>query len=101
MYELDQHLDRLVASAKSCDLWTDNDFINRPNLRNIILDTIKAAGRRDQYVRYWLGAGCGGLGISKKHCDGPSFYVLTRQYQYHQLCDLKIELCTISGNMIQ
>eukprot|EP00210_Caulerpa_lentillifera_P002895 g2765.t1 len=81
VYELDQHLDRFVRSAKGCDLWNEDDFINRANLREIILATIKAAGKRDQLIRYWLGAGRGGFGISLKQCHSPSFYVIARKYQ--------------------
>ena len=81
VYQLDQHLDRFILSAKGCHLWKEAEFpefIRRENLKSIILDTIRHAGEKDQSVRYWLGAGTGGFGISDKECQRPSFYVLCR-----------------------
>ena len=31
------------------------------------------------YVRYWLGAGRGGFGLSPRECVAPSFYVMVYQ----------------------
>jgi 4-amino-4-deoxychorismate lyase len=45
-------------------------------LRQIILDTAAAGGRRDASVRYWLSAGPGGFALGPNECVASSFYVI-------------------------
>lgn len=73
LYQLDQHLERLLRSA-------DMARIPLPfpseNLRQIILETAAASGRRDGSVRYWLSAGPGGFGLGPAECVASSFYTV-------------------------
>lgn len=48
--------------------------------KDAILSTIAAAGRKDQLIRYWLGAGRGGFAISPAECVEPSFYCISQKY---------------------
>lgn len=80
LYQLDAHLDRLLRSAESARIGLP---VPRQQLRQIILDTAAASGKRDGSVRYWLSAGPGGFGLGPAECIGSSFYVIVfRQEAY-------------------
>src|SRR5919108_3585533 len=61
MYELEPHLDRFLRSASLARIPLP---MAREQMRQIILETAAASGRRHGAVRYWLSAGPGGFGIS-------------------------------------
>jgi 4-amino-4-deoxychorismate lyase len=73
LYQLDQHLDRLLRSAEMARISLP---FPRAKLRQIILETAAAGGRRDGSVRYWLSAGPGGFGLGPAECVGSAFYVV-------------------------
>ena len=73
LYQLDQHLDRFLRSAEMARILLP---FPQEQLRQIILDTAAASGRRDGSVRYWLSAGPGGFGLGSAECVGSSFYVM-------------------------
>jgi 4-amino-4-deoxychorismate lyase len=76
LYQLDQHLERLVCSAEMARIPLP---FPPQRLRQIIIDTAAAGGRRDASVRYWLSAGPGGFGLAPTECVGSSFYVIVFQ----------------------
>jgi 4-amino-4-deoxychorismate lyase len=76
LYQLDQHLERLVRSAEMARIPLP---FPPQRLRQIIIDTAAAGGRRDASVRYWLSAGPGGFGLAPTECVGSSFYVIVFQ----------------------
>jgi 4-amino-4-deoxychorismate lyase len=73
LYQLDDHLDRLLRSAELARI---APRFSRDQLRRIILETAAASGRRDGSVRYWLSAGPGGFGLGPGECVSGSFYVV-------------------------
>ena len=73
LYQLDQHLDRLLHSAEMARIPLPSP---RAELRQIILDTAAASGQREGSARYWLSAGPGGFGLGPTECVGSSFYVV-------------------------
>jgi 4-amino-4-deoxychorismate lyase len=73
LYQLDPHLERLLKSAAGARIALP---FPREQLREIILATAAASGRRDASVRYWLSAGPGGFGLGPGECVGSSFYVI-------------------------
>jgi len=73
LYQLDRHLERLLRSAEMARIPLP---FGTEKLRQIILETAAASGRRDGSVRYWLSAGPGGFGLSPSECVGSSFYVV-------------------------
>lgn len=73
LYQLDQHLTRLVRSAEMARISLP---FPSEQLRQIILDTAAASGRRDASVRYWLSAGPGGFALGPNECVASSFYVI-------------------------
>src|SRR6266536_200192 len=73
MYELEPHLDRFLRSAALARIPL---AMAREQMRQIILETAAASGRRQGAVRYWLSAGPGGYGLGPAECVGSSFYVI-------------------------
>jgi 4-amino-4-deoxychorismate lyase len=73
LYQLDQHLERFLRSAEMARIPLP---FSREQLRQTIIDTAAASGRRDASVRYWLSAGPGGFGLGPTECVGSSFYVM-------------------------
>ncbi len=73
LYQLDQHLERFLRSAEMARIPLPFPV---EKLRQIIIDTAAASGRRDASVRYWLSAGPGGFGLGPAECVGSSFYVI-------------------------
>jgi len=73
LYQLDQHLERLLRSAEAARIPLP---FPPEKLRQIILDTTGASGRRDASVRYWLSAGPGGFSLAPFECVGSAFYVV-------------------------
>jgi 4-amino-4-deoxychorismate lyase len=80
LYQLDPHLDRLLRSAESARIALP---FRRERLRQIILDTAAASGRRDGSVRYWLSAGPGGFGLGPAECVASSFYVVVFKQDFY------------------
>jgi 4-amino-4-deoxychorismate lyase len=73
MYQLEAHLDRFERSASMARIPLP---FPRPQLRDIILETAGASGRRDAAVRYWASVGPGGFGLAPSECVGSSFHVM-------------------------
>jgi 4-amino-4-deoxychorismate lyase len=73
LYQLDPHLGRLLKSAEMARIPLP---FAPADLRQIILDTAAASGKRDAAVRYWLSAGPGGFALGPKECVRSSFYVI-------------------------
>jgi 4-amino-4-deoxychorismate lyase len=73
LYQLDQHLERLVRSAEMARIPLP---FPPEKLRQIVIDTAAASAHRDASVRYWLSVGPGGFGLSPAECIGSSFYVV-------------------------
>jgi 4-amino-4-deoxychorismate lyase len=73
LYQLDAHLERFLRSAEMARIPLP---FPPAQLRQIIIDTAAASGRRDASVRYWLSVGPGGFGLSSAECVGSSLYVM-------------------------
>jgi 4-amino-4-deoxychorismate lyase len=80
LYQLDPHLDRLLRSAQLARIPLP---FPREDLRQIILDTAAASGKRDGSVRYWLSAGPGGFALGPAECIGSSFYVIIFKQEFY------------------
>jgi 4-amino-4-deoxychorismate lyase len=80
LYQLDPHLDRLLRSAELARIPLP---FPKEQLRQIILDTAAASGKRDGSVRYWLSAGPGGFALGPTECIGSSFYVIVFKQEFY------------------
>jgi len=73
VFRLESHIKRLFNSAKAILLklpWSQQEVINHT------LDTIRANGLRDGYVRLVVTRGAGGLGLNPYLCEKPSMFII-------------------------
>jgi 4-amino-4-deoxychorismate lyase len=73
IYDLEAHLDRFVRSAERSRLRLPG---SRAEMREIIVRTTAASGRRDGAIRYWLSSGPGSLELSPAAGAEPGFFVM-------------------------
>jgi 4-amino-4-deoxychorismate lyase len=73
IYDLEAHLDRFLNSAERSKLRLPG---SREEIRDIILKTTAASGRRDGSIRYWLSSGPGSLELSPAPGSEPGFFVM-------------------------
>jgi len=68
IYKLEGHLRRLAASARSIGLELPGGL---EAIREIVLETLRALGRDDAYVRLIVSRGEGALGVDPSTCPSP------------------------------
>jgi 4-amino-4-deoxychorismate lyase len=73
IYDLDAHLDRFLKSAERSKLKLPGA---RDEMRDIIIKTTAASGRRDGSIRYWLSSGPGNLDLTPVAGADPGFFVM-------------------------
>jgi 4-amino-4-deoxychorismate lyase len=73
IYDLDAHLDRFLKSAERSKLALP---CPRQEMREIIIRTTAASGRRDGSIRYWLSSGPGSLDLAPAAGAEPGFFVM-------------------------
>jgi 4-amino-4-deoxychorismate lyase len=73
IYDLEAHLDRFQRSAERSKLALPG---TRDEMREIIVRTAAASGRRDGAIRYWLSSGPGSLELSPAPGAAPGFFVM-------------------------
>lgn len=78
LYELDQHLDRILRSASMAKI--DLPF-DRESIRSILIQTVSASKCRKGSLRYWLSAGPGDFQLSSSGCQQSALYAIVIQDQ--------------------
>src|SRR5688572_20735832 len=73
IYDLEAHLDRFLQSAARSKLVLAG---SRDDMRDIIVRTAAASGRREGSIRYWLSSGPGSLELSPAAGAQPGFFVM-------------------------
>jgi 4-amino-4-deoxychorismate lyase len=73
IYDLEAHLDRFLLSAERSKLRISP---SRAEMRDIIVKTTAASGRRDGSIRYWLSSGPGSLELTPAAGSEPAFFVM-------------------------
>jgi 4-amino-4-deoxychorismate lyase len=73
LYDLEAHLDRFTRSAGLSRLSLP---CPREEMRELILRTAAASGKRDGSVRYWISSGPGSLGLPPAAGAEPGFFVM-------------------------
>lgn len=76
IYCLEEHLDRLLYSAREIALAPPYP---REGLRQRIVETIRAGGHRDCLARVLLSRGTGSMGISPLDCPRAGLYILAHK----------------------
>jgi 4-amino-4-deoxychorismate lyase len=72
IYDLEAHLDRFIRSAHNSKLKVPA----RDEMRDIIVRTAAASGKREGSIRYWASAGPGSLGLAPAAGAEPGFFVM-------------------------
>jgi 4-amino-4-deoxychorismate lyase len=72
IYDLEAHLDRFIRSGRNSKL----TLPTRDEMRDIIVRTTAASGRREGSIRYWASAGPGSLGLAPAAGAEPGFFVM-------------------------
>ncbi len=72
IYDLEAHLDRFIRSAHNSKL----KLPARDEMRDIIVRTAAASGKREGSIRYWASAGPGSLGLVPAAGAEPGFFVM-------------------------
>jgi len=72
IYDLEAHLDRFIRSAHNSKL----KLPARDEMRDIIVRTAAASGKREGSIRYWASAGPGSLGLAPAAGAEPGFFVM-------------------------
>jgi branched-chain amino acid aminotransferase len=80
VFKLEEHLDRLYSSARQILLPIPLD---RDALREAILQTVRATGLRDAYVRPVISRGPGDLGIDPRKCPAPTVIIIADAIQLY------------------
>ncbi|KAF5456510.1 hypothetical protein F2P56_025982 [Juglans regia] len=78
LYELDQHLDRILRSASMAKIELPYD---RERIRRILIQTVSASKCRKGSLRYWLSPGPGDFQLSPSGCHQPALYAVVIQDQ--------------------
>jgi len=73
LYDLEAHLDRFLLSAERSKLELPS---SRAEMRDVIIRTTAASGRRDGSIRYWLSSGPGSLDLTPAKGAEPGFFVM-------------------------
>src|SRR5687768_1692577 len=73
IYDLEAHLDRFLLSAERSKLRLP---VSRDEMREVIVKTTAASGRRDGSIRYWLSSGPGSLELTPAAGAEPGFFVM-------------------------
>ncbi|KAJ6373021.1 hypothetical protein OIU76_027370 [Salix suchowensis] len=89
LYELDQHLDRILRSASMAKI---NIPFDRETIRRILIQTVSASKCKTGSLRYWLSAGPGDFQLSPSDCHQPALYAIVIQDQSpHDSRGIKME----------
>jgi branched-chain amino acid aminotransferase len=95
VFRLEDHLTRLEVSARAIGLALPAP---RVALAGIVLDTLRAFGRDDAYVRLLVTRGDGALGVDPTSCPAPRVVCLADDVRIYPAAKLEagIDLVTVS-----
>ena len=99
IFRLDQHLDRLFASAKAIML---NMPMTKPELTEVCCETCRLNNVRDGYIRLVVTRGVGSLGLDPFKCRKPSVFVIADKIELYpeEVYRKGIELVTASTQRV-
>jgi branched-chain amino acid aminotransferase len=80
IFRLEQHLDRLWASARAIALTMP---LERAALAEAVRDTVRANRRDDAYIRLIVTRGVGDLGVDPRTCERPSVIIVVTDIQLY------------------
>lgn len=95
VFKLEEHLDRLYDSAKAIML---NIPMEKEQMKQAIVDTVKANGLTDAYIRVLVTRGIGSLGLDPFECKNPQVVIIAATIALYpqEVYQKGIELVTVS-----
>ncbi len=80
IYQLDAHLKRMLRSCEIIDLMLPCTSVR---LRELVIETARAAGEKDLILNIYVGQGPGGFTVDSRECPAPSLYIVARRPDKH------------------
>jgi len=81
IFKLDEHLTRLYNSAKGIMLEVPLNFYD---LKNVVIQTVRANKLKDSYIRIVVTRGVGDLGLDPNKCKIPTLFIIASSIQLYQ-----------------
>jgi len=99
IFRLREHIERLYESAKTIGLEIPESYAE---VENATVETVKANGMRDAYIRLVFTRGIGDLGIDPSSCPKPTFFIICSTIQLYpdEFYETGIPLITASTRRI-
>jgi branched-chain amino acid aminotransferase len=97
IFRLKQHIDRLFSSARYIRL---NIGMSYEELRDAIVETIRANNLTDGYIRLVVTRGTGDLGLNPDLCPKPTIFVIAASIVLYPKSDYDngLEIVTVPSN---
>jgi branched-chain amino acid aminotransferase len=80
VFKLEEHLDRLYESARHILLEIP---LPRAAMRDAVVETVRASGLRDAYIRPVVSRGPGDLGIDPRKCPRPTVIIIVDEIRLY------------------
>ena len=74
VFKLKEHIDRLYRSAEAIELKIP---MTKADMIKTVLETLKANGLKDAYIRLVVTRGPGDLGLDPRKCKVPTVFIIT------------------------
>ncbi|AKJ65343.1 branched-chain-amino-acid transaminase [Kiritimatiella glycovorans] len=94
VFLLREHVDRLYDSARAIALEIP---MTREAMREAVLETCRANGIRDGYIRLVVTRGCGTLGLNPYNCEDPQVIIIAAAIQLYpkELYETGLKIVTV------
>ncbi len=99
VFKLDEHVDRLYDSARAIMLEIP---MSKDEMKEAIIETVRANGLRDAYIRVVVSRGEGDLGLDPEKCPEPNVVIIVEPMDplYGDLYEKGIRVITSSVRRI-
>ena len=74
IFKLREHIDRLYRSAEAIELKIP---VTKADMSEAVIQTLKANGLKDAYIRLVVTRGPGDLGLDPRKCKVPTIFIIT------------------------
>ncbi|MCM8760227.1 MAG: branched-chain-amino-acid transaminase [Candidatus Omnitrophica bacterium] len=95
IFKLDEHLYRLYASAKAIMLDIPLEF---SELKDAIVQTVRANKLRDSYIRVVVTRGVGDLGLDPRKCKIPTLFIIASKIELYpaEIYETGLDVITVA-----
>ena len=99
VWKLDEHIDRLYYSARAIML---DIPMSKDEMKDAVLNTLRANDLRESYIRLVISRGKGDLGIDVQNCERPSVIIIAAPLKLYpqELYETGLEVVTCATRRI-